>query len=100
MQNGSVVLVGTSLVAVGSNVTTAVGWNGGQGVLVIQATQFAPIVNLMLVGPSALGTRIKVNSSAILADVVMPLMLPAGRYEVHSATGTSIGLYASLCPTP
>lgn len=99
MQNGGVVLVNTSLVAVGSNVSAAFSWNGGQGVLVVAATQLAPIINLMLVGVGNSNQMIKMNSSAIAANVVMPLMLPAGSYQMHSATGSSIGMFAGLFPT-
>lgn len=98
MQNGGIVIVNTSLVEVGSSVVSAT-WNGGRGVLVVSATQYAPIFNLMLdkVGPT--GVAIKMNTSAIQANMVLPLDLPAGTYSVHSATGSSIGVYAALMPT-
>ena len=105
MMNGSIALVQTSLVAVGSNVTTAQSWNGGQGVLVISATQYAPIVNLiytMPIGDKSAGNSVayKFNTSVIAANAIMPLQLPAGLYSIHSATGSTIGMHAFLCPTP
>lgn len=100
MQNGGVVLVNTSLMAVGSNVTSIKTWNGAQGVLVIGATQFAPVVNLMLVNVGAPNLSIKVNSTALQANEVRFFYLPAGSYQIHSATGSSVGLYAALIPTP
>ncbi len=98
MQTGSVVLFNSSLVQVGSNVSDPKSWSGGQGVLVIGATQFAPVVNLMLVGVGASNQSIKINSSAIADNVVMPLSLPSGSYQIHSANGSSVGLYAALFP--
>ena len=99
--NGGIVIVNTSLMAVGSNVVTAEHtWNGGFGVLVLGAAQLAPIVNLMLVGVGKENQAIKVNSGALIASGVYGLQLPAGRYAIHSATGSSIGLYAALMPTP
>ncbi len=100
MQNGGVVLVNTSLVSVGSNVSSPQTWNGGQGVLVIAANQLAPLITLVLVGVGATNRTIKVNSGAIVAEGIYPLQLPAGSYAIHSATGSSVGLYAALMPTP
>lgn len=97
--NGGVVLVNTSLVAAGSNVTTSVVFNGADGVLVVTAQQFAPVVNLMLTGVGAQARAVKVNSGALVADGVYQLKLPAGSYSVHSATGSSLGLYMALMPT-
>ena len=97
---GGVILVNTSLMATGSNVSSAVQWPGGQGVLVIGATQFAPIVNLMLVEVGAPALRIKMNSTALQANEVRFFYLPAGSYQMHSATGSSVGMYAALIPTP
>ncbi len=98
MQNGGVTLVNTSLMVAGSNVVQC-RWNGGWGGLAIAATQFAPIVNFMLqVGPA--GSLVKMNSTNIAANSFIPLQLPAGTYELHSATGSSIGMYAVLVPTP
>lgn len=96
MMNGGVVLVNTSMVAVGSNVSNALTWNGGNGCLVLASTQLAPVINLMLKMGS--GLAVKVNSGAIVANGVYPLPLPAGSYEVHSATGSSVGVYAALMP--
>lgn len=95
MMNGGVTLVGTSLVSTGSNVSVAKLWNGGQGVIVVSATQYAPIVNLMLLGGS--GAYIKV--SALTGNDIIPYSFPAGTYVVHSATGSSINLHVSLMPT-
>lgn len=86
--------------AVGSNVSDAKQWNGGQGVLVIGATQFAPIVNLMLTDVGAPALSIKMNSTALQANEVRFFYLPAGTYRIHSATGSSIGMFAALMPTP
>ncbi len=99
MQNGGVVLVNTSLVAVGSNVSTPIQWNGAQGCLVL-AGQLAPVVNLMLVNVGPQNRSIKVNSGAIVAEGVYQMPLPAGSYAIHSATGSSVGLYAALMPLP
>lgn len=98
-QNGGVVIVNTSLMATGSNVVSAQ-WNGGWGTLVIAATQFAPVINLMLVGVGAPNHMIKMNSTAIQANAVIGMQLPAGTYQIHSATGSSVGLYAGLFPNP
>jgi hypothetical protein len=93
-ENGAVQLVGTSLVAVGSNVTDSKTWNGGVGVLVLGATQIAPVANLMLLGPT--GSWIKMNSSSLQANTTTPLYLPAGSYRIETATGSSIGVVATL----
>jgi hypothetical protein len=101
MQNGGVILVNTSMMSVGSNVSAVARWNGAQGVLVIAASQFAPIVNLMLkAGDGSSARQIKMNSTALQSNEVRFFYLPAGTYELHSATGSTIGLYAALVPTP
>ena len=99
MRNG-IVLVNTSLMAVGSNVSAAMTWNGANGCLVLGANSLAPVVNLMLAGVGAPGHAIKVNSGALVAAGVYPMPLPAGSYQIHSATGSSVGLYAALMPLP
>jgi hypothetical protein len=100
MQNGGVVLVNTSLVAVGSNVSDSITWNGANGCLVLAAQQLAPVVNLMLVGVGPQRKAVKVNSGALVADGVYQMPLPAGTYAIHSATGSSVGLFAALMPLP
>ncbi len=99
MQQSGSLLVNTSLMAVGSNVVSGQ-WRGGWGVLAIGAVQFAPIVNLMFnMGPGTSAYQVKMNSTNIAANAIIPLQLPAGTYEIHSATGSSIGMYATLVPT-
>lgn len=100
MQNGGIVLVNTSLLVTGSNVSAPMTWNGANGCLVIAAQQMAPVVNLMLIGVGNQRRDVKVNSGAIVADGVYPMPLPAGTYAIHSATGSSVGLYAALMPLP
>lgn len=99
--NGGVVLVNTSLMAAGSNVTTPVTWNGGQGVLVVSATQMAPIITVMMPGVGSGNKTVKMNSGVINADGSFgPYYWPAGSYQVHTATGSSIGLFVGIFPTP
>lgn len=96
-----VVLVNTSLVAVGSNVTDAISWGGGLGVIVLSATQYAPVVTVMMPGVGVANKSIKVNSGTINADGIFgPYYFPQGNYQVHSATGSSVGLYVGLFATP
>lgn len=93
-----VLLVNTSLVAVGSSVTDPQQWRGGEAVLVITATQFAPVITLCLAGVGQSNVALRVNSTALQANLVTDRMfLPQGKYQVHSAGGTSIGLYAAIC---
>lgn len=96
--NGAVQIVNTSMMLVGSNVITSASWQGGLGALVISAQQFAPVVNLMYLAGN--GRSIKMNSTALQADAVIGMQLPAGQYQIHSATGSSVGMYAAICPTP
>ncbi len=100
MQNGGVVLVNTSLMVTGSNVSAPMTWNGANGCLVISSQQLAPIINLMLVGVGNQSRAVKVNSGAIAADGVYQMPLPAGSYSIHTATGSTVGLYAALMPLP
>ena len=97
---GGVVLVNTSLMAVGSNVSPGVVWTGGQGCLVLNATQLPPVITLMLNSVGVAGTAVKVNSGALAAVGVYPMPLPPGNYSIHTATGSSISLYAALMPLP
>jgi hypothetical protein len=102
MQNGGVILVNTSMMVLGSNVSTTQTWNGGQGVLVLSAQQLAPLINLMFLAGDGSSTRqIQVNSGVILGGSQMKSFdLPAGSYQLHSALGSSIGIFAALMPTP
>lgn len=96
MVQSGVQIVNTSLVQVGSNVVSAK-YNGGWGVLVLAATQYAPTVNLVLIAGN--GNPIKINSTNLQADSITPFQFPAGTYAIHSAGGSSIGIVASICPT-
>lgn len=98
--NGGVVLVNTSLMSVGSNVTTAVTYNGGIGVLIISAQQLATVTNLVLTGVGAQGRNITINSGVLAGPGVFNVNAPAGSYCVHTSGGSSIGLYVALMPTP
>lgn len=94
----AVTLVNTSLMSVGSNVTDAQQWGGGEAVLVITATQFAPIVTMCLANVGQSNVTIRMNTSALQANMISERMfLPAGQYQIHSATGSSIGMYAAIC---
>lgn len=99
--NGGVVLVNTSLMAVGSNVSDPQRWNGGQASIVVAGLILAPILNVVLVGVGAQNRTLKANSGIITAEGLYgPYYLPAGNYAVHSATGSSSGLFVGLFPTP
>lgn len=96
-----VVLINTSIASGGSSVTTAVHFGGGQGVLVIGATQLAPVVTVMMPGVGVANRELKVNSGVINAEGIFgPYYFPAGNYRVHNATGSSIGLFIGMFPTP
>lgn len=99
MANGGIVLVNTSLMAVGSNVTTAVTYTGGQGVLIISAQQLATVTNLVLTGVGAQLRNITMNSGVLAGPGVFNLNAPAGSYRVETSGGSSIGLYMALMPT-
>ena len=98
MANGGLVLVNTSLMAVGSNVTTPVVYNGGQSVLIISAQQLPTVANLVLTGVGSQGLNITINSGVLAGPGVFNFNAPAGSYCVHTSGGSSIGLYMALMP--
>lgn len=96
-----VVLINTSVASGGSSVTTPVSWNGGLGVMVVAANQIAPVVTVMMPGVGSGNRTLKVNSGTINAEGIFgPYYFPQGSYQVHNATGSSIGLYIALFATP
>lgn len=99
MATGGVTLINTSLMAVGSNVTPAVTYSGGQGVLVISAQQLATVTNLVLTGIGAQNRNITMNSGVLSGPGVFNMNAPAGSYRVETSGGSSIGLYMALIPT-
>lgn len=87
---------GTSLV--GSSVGTAVTWQGGKTVLVLEATAFGAGVFLQMVSPS--GQGINVNASTYAANQITAYDLPAGSYKMVVQSGTCTAMYAILAQVP
>lgn len=97
--NGGIVLVNTSIISAG---TSAVGqpfqWGGGQGVIVTTAQAYGSF-NVYLVGVGSQNRYLKVNSGTITAEGLYFGYFPNGKYQVH-ATGSSVGLFVGMSPTP
>lgn len=97
----TVVINDGNLSSGGSSVSTVAQWPGGDGVLVISATQYAPIVNLMFTTTGGGNNQIKINTSTInvlQSNQRLPFGFPAGTYQIHSATGSSVDLYVAIAP--
>lgn len=89
-------ITGTSLA--GSNATTAVTWQGGKTVLVLEATAYGAGVFLQMVSPS--GAGINVNASTYAANQITAYDLPAGSYKIVTQSGTCTAMYATLAQVP
>lgn len=95
-----VILVNTSLMAVGSNVTDYVYFQGGKAALVIAATQQAGVINFVMGRVGKENHTIKINSGAWNGNEARLAYCPAGMYRIEAATGSTIGLFAGIFPAP
>lgn len=76
--------------------SAAVLFNGGRAALVTNATAYGTTVNLQLLGPSGAWFAV---GTAVTADGLQALDLPAGQYRINSV-GSTTGLYAALVAIP
>lgn len=95
MATRGVILANSS--ALGAFTGSSVYWNGGRGVLVLNAAQYGASVQLQV--QNYTGTWVAVNSGSFSADQVGPFDLPPGQIRIVS-TGSSAGMVATFSEVP
>ncbi len=79
----------------GSSVTNPVGWTGGKGVFIINASQYAGLVSVQMQGPSGAWTTLN-PGAPFTADSAISYDLPAGQYRLLSTQGSSLAVYSKI----
>src|SRR4029077_11325352 len=96
---GAVLFAGSSLIATaGSSVSTAITWQGGRTVFILNGLTFASQLDFQMQGPS--GAWLKINAATINADTAVNYDLPAGQYRLASGVGSSVAIFARLVNIP
>ena len=95
-KTGVLIICNSSTIPVATPSTSVSGWHGGQAALIVTA---ASVAQLHLECKNINGAWARCHSSAIAANVVIPLSAPAGEYRMSATGSGAVGVHAVLCPT-